>query len=227
MVIFHSSCQQAEPHYRTEFPSLLSRVPSTSSSPPLHFPLTPEGALLNLPILNALRAFASVAVAFDVVAHIWDPAYLHIVPSGSPAVAALPANLHPVAAQLTIPHHPVLDMLPWPSVREKLICMLSMPSLFRPPVAREEGDDDAMASIGGEIRQSTAIVQLAQDLDDMQDGGGIRVHSDSFTCELHEDSWEIGDVFYKKWWWCLDQKVIAVSNRRRNERGLPRLKALL
>lgn len=205
-------------------------MPSTSSSPPLNFPLTPEGALLNLPILNALRAFASVAVAFDVVAHIWDPAYLHIVPPVSPAVAALPANLHPVAAQLSIPHHPVLDMLPWPSVREKLICMLSMPSSFRPPVAQEEGDDDAIASDrvgGGGIRQSTAIVQLTQDLDDMQDGGGIRVHGDSFTCELHEDSWEIGDVFYRKWWWCLDQKVIAMSNNRRKVRGLPRLKALL
>jgi hypothetical protein len=117
-------------------------------------------------------------------------------------------------------------MLPWPSVREKLICMLSMPSSFRPPVAREDGDEDMIASSGGDIKQSTAIVQLTQDLDDMQDGGGIRVHANSFTCELHEDAWEIGDVFYKKWWWCLDQKVISVSNSRRKERGLPRLKAL-
>jgi hypothetical protein len=110
-------------------------------------------------------------------------------------------------------------------MREKLICMLSMPSALRPPIAREESDDHPVVEVGV-IKQSTAICQLVQDIDDLQDGGGFRVHGDPFTCELHEDAWEVGDVFYKKWWWCLDEKIISVSNRRRKERGLPRLKAV-
>lgn len=208
------------------FPSLPSPIPSTSSPPPLRFPLTPDAALLEYPMLNTIRAVANVAIAFDVAAHLWTPSYLHIVPQHSPAVAALPANLHPVGVQLTIPHHPVLDLLPWPSVREKLICMFSMPSMFRPVVAQEEDDGDPLDLFGGVVKQSTAVVKLLQDLDDLQDGGGVRVHGDAFTCELHEEAWEVGDAFYRNWWWCLDQRIIAASNTRRKERGLPRLKAV-
>jgi hypothetical protein len=188
-----------------------------------------DGAILGVPTLGALRAFLHVAVAFDVVAHIYDRSYLHVLPPLTPAMAALPANLHPTAAQLTIRHHPMLDLLPWPSVREKLICMLSMPSAFRPPVAREDDEDEQLTSLQTrETKQSTAITRLVEDLDDTRDGVGLRVHGNSTTWsegnELIEDAWEIGELFYQRWWWCLDQKVVDTSNRRRRERGLPRLK---
>ncbi|CAO2655766.1 Nn.00g045690.m01.CDS01 [Neocucurbitaria sp. VM-36] len=241
------------------FPGLPSPIPSTPSPaynrqspslPPLQFPLAPDGAILSIPILSAIRTFASIAVALDVATHIWDPCYLHVLPQSNPALASLPINLHPVAAQHTIPHHPVLDLLPWPSVREKLICMLSMPSAFRPPVAQEDDDDldhlsafvpvsldplrspsshdsPRMFSGDGGIKQSGAIVRLVQDLDDFRDGGGVRVHGNTSTWsegnELVEEAWEVGDVFYRKWWWCLDQRVVEASNRRRGERGLGRL----
>jgi hypothetical protein len=42
--------------------------------------------------------------------------------------------------------------------------------------------------------------------------------------ELREDAWEIGEVFCGKWWWCLEREVVEASNRRRRERGLPRLR---
>jgi hypothetical protein len=204
------------------FPNLPTPIPSIPFSPSLQFPLTPDGALLTVPTLSALHAFATVATAFDIVTKIWDPTYLHILPPLTGAVASLPPNLHPITAQLTIPHHPMLDLLPWPSVREKLICMLSMPSAFRPPVAQE--DDNAPT-------QSNAIVQLAHDLDDPQDGVGLRVHGNSTSWaggnELIEDAWEIGELFYKKWWWCLDQRVVEVSNQRRKERGLGRLRTVV
>lgn len=71
-------------------------------------------------------------------------------------------------------------------------------------------------------------MRLVQDMDDFQDGGGVRVHGNTTAWhdgnELVEDSWEIGDVFYRKWWWCLDHRIVEVSNRKRRERGLGRLK---
>jgi hypothetical protein len=227
-----------------EFTHLPSPIPSTTPSPPsFQLPLPRDGAVLSVPILDAIRAFGTVAMALNVAAHLWDPCYLHILSPCIPALSSLPANMHPVPAQLTIPHHPLLDLLPWPSVREKLICMLSMPSAFRPPVAKEIDDDDEPCQafpttaarqgddfVSGGVKQSTAIVQLVQDLDDLQDGAGVRVHGNRTAWgegnELTEDAWEIGDLFYRKWWWCLDQRIVELSNSRRRERGLPRLKMI-
>jgi hypothetical protein len=195
-------------------PNLLTQIPSTLPSPCLDFPLTPDAALLPIPTLSTIHAFAAIATAFDIVHKVWDPSYLHTLPSLTPAMASLPANLHPIAAQLTIPHHPLIDLLPWPGVREKLICVLSLPSHLRPAVA--QGDDN--------------VVRLVQDLDDPQDGVGLRVYGNSTSWsegnELVEDAWEIGELFYEKWWWCCDRRVVEVSNRRRRERGLGGLKVI-
>lgn len=122
----------------------------------------------------------------------------------------------------------MLDLLPWPSVRDKLICILSLPSSFRPSVAQEDDEEEEILSpISQGFKQGRAITQLIEDLDDPQDGAGLRVHG-NFTKwgdgnELLEDAWEIGDHLYQKWWWCFDLKIVETSNRRRQERGLPRL----
>jgi hypothetical protein len=196
------------------FPNLPTPIPSTPSLSGNDFPLSTDAALLPIPTMSTIHAFVAIANAFDLMSKLWDPTCLHVIPSLTPAIASLPANLHPIAAQLTIPHHPFIDLLPWPSVREKLICVLSMPSSFRPAVAQ---DDDSM-------------VRLVQDLDDPQDGVGLRVHGNSTSWdadnELVEDAWEIGELFYENWWWCCDRKVVEASNRRRKERGLGRLKVI-
>lgn len=209
------------------FANLPTPHPSTPSfSTPLQVPFAADSALLGVPILDVLRTFASIATAFDVATSVWDLTYLHILPPSIPGAAtALPANLHPIPAQYNIPHHPLLDLLPWPGVREKLICMLAMPSKLRPPVAQEDsGDEHDQAP----IKQTKAIMHLIQDLDENEDGLGIRVHGNSTTWaqgnELVEDAWEIGDLFYRKWWWCLDRKIVETSNLRRRERGLPKLR---
>lgn len=105
--------------------------------------------------------------------------------------------------------------------------MLAMPSKFRPPVAQEDSNDDEQFP-QQPIKQTKAIMQLIQDIDENEDGLGIRVHGNGTTWaqgnELVEDAWEIGDLFYKKWWWCLDGKIVEASNRRRRERGLPKLR---
>jgi hypothetical protein len=224
---------------RSAFTNLPTPIPSTGSPSPPSFPLTSDGAVLDIPALNTTRTFLTIAMAFDVMANMYDPYYLHVLTPSMPALSRLPKNLQPVAAQYSIPHHPMLDLLPWPSVREKLICMLSMPSAFRPAVAQEVDGEASFPcnissgggrpSISSSVKQGGAIVSLVHDLDDFQnDGGGLRVHGNSSTWsdgnELLEDAWEIGDHFYRKWWWCLDQRVVDASNRRRLERGLGRLR---
>ncbi|KAH7135135.1 hypothetical protein B0J11DRAFT_153731 [Dendryphion nanum] len=197
-------------------PTLLSSDSSStsSSSPPLHFPLTPDGAFLDVPIISAMRAFGTIALALDVASHIWTPSYLHTLPP-TPNLA-LPPNLHPTPAQSTIPHHPLFDILPWPSVREKLICMFAIPSGCRPLVARQDDGEG----------QSKAVVQLMMDLD--ESGGECRVHGNVVgwgqSNELIEEAWEVGEGFFKNWWWCMDRRIVELSNQRRKERGLPALK---
>lgn len=109
---------------------------------------------------------------------------------------------------------------------------------MRPLIARED-DDDGTQTLGtwpifdqssGSIAagQSKAIIQLIQDVDDFQDGGGLRVHGNSVVLgegnEFVEEVWEVGESFYRKWWFCIDQKIIDQSNKRRKERGLGRLR---
>ena len=172
------------------------------------------------------------------IENLWNPSYKHVMPACASYPIFLPENLRPVPAQLVIPHHPVLDILPWPTMRQKLILMLALPSKMRPLIAREDDDDGTQAfgtwPLFGQFSgstaagQSKAIIQLIQDVDDFQDGGGLRVHGNSVVLgegnEYVEEVWEVGESFYKNWWFCIDQKVIDQSNKRRKERGLGRLR---
>jgi hypothetical protein len=185
---------------------------SSSSAPRLisDFPLSSD-AELEVPLLNAMHAFSSIATSLNLMNVVWDPNYLHVL---SPTSASnLPRNLQPTPAQLTILHHPILDILPWPSVRERLICTLSLPSICRPPIAQ----NDDPCSTG----QANAIQRLILDLDDPQEG--IRVHGNVVgwenSNELIEDAWEIGGCLYRNWWFCMDQNAMVITNKRRRERG--------
>ncbi|PVI01639.1 hypothetical protein DM02DRAFT_727806 [Periconia macrospinosa] len=191
--------------------------PSSLRSPPAFtFPLSSD-INIQVPVLNTIRAFSQIATALDVVKVAWDLTYLHVLPSAT--IPNLPSNLQPTPAQLTIPHHPILDALPWPSVREKLIYMLSLPSMYRPPIAQEDGDDCGTGQI-------TAIQRLAHDMDDLREG--FRVHGNAVgwvNCsELVDDAWEMGETFYRNWWFCIEPRVVVTTNRRRRERGLRALR---
>lgn len=75
---------------------------------------------------------------------------------------------------------------------------------------------------GGE----TGLMKMAYDLEDIPDG--MRVHGNltgwGAENEMAEDAWEIGGRFFRSWWWCLDSRVLEMTNRRRQERGLGRLR---
>ncbi|KAF9741299.1 hypothetical protein PMIN03_003454 [Paraphaeosphaeria minitans] len=185
----------------------------TSSSSPSSSsigPLISDTSFLEVPVFATIRAFTTIANMLDIMNKIWDPTFTHTLPPI--ARPGLPPNLHPTTAQMTIPHHPFLDALPWPSVREKLICMFSLPSKTRPPIAQDDDEEGV----------SKPIMRLVIDLDDYQDG--VRMHGNlvgwEASSELSEEAWEIGKVFYKNWWWCLDGKIIATTNKRRRERGM-------
>lgn len=195
--------------------------------------MTADSGILTIPVMSMVKTLMSIATALNVLDHLWDPSYMHVISPSLSLDPSLPANLRPVPAQMAIPHHPALDLLPWPTVREKLICMLAMPSKLRPPVAREEDDDEGWPGLNGSgpsssMGQSRAITQLVQDLDDFQDGGGLIMHGNSVAWgegnEFVEEAWEIGELFYRKWWFCLDERIVAQSNTRRRERGLGKLR---
>lgn len=118
-------------------------------------------------------------------------------------IAALPKNLQPTLAQLTISHHPVIDILPWPAVRTKFINMYSLPSDLWPrhPV-------DGAAS---------SLVRMVYDMED----GGVLVSGQDPS---KESAWEIEQRFFNAWWWGLDQRVVSISNQKRIARGLPKLR---
>ncbi|CAN9424761.1 unnamed protein product [Alternaria alternata] len=117
----------------------------------------------------------------------------------------LPENLRPTEAQLLLPHNPMIDVLPWPSVRTKLICLFSQPDQLRPPIARG----------------SMAIMRLLYSIDDESEG--LRVVSDANEQGIDVKGWEVGQAVFKDWWWILDPEIVSNSNRLRNMRGAPRL----
>ncbi|KAB8233572.1 uncharacterized protein BDW43DRAFT_310930 [Aspergillus alliaceus] len=111
----------------------------------------------------------------------------------------LPCHLRPTATQVLIPHHPLLDLLPWPSVRDKFIQAFNLPISLRPKTAQDP----------------MGLVRLMYDMEDVG-GEGLRVHSsDPFEAA----GWEIGQLMFERWWWAFETETVERSNRGRNERG--------
>ena len=133
---------------------------------------------------------------------IWDPTTSHLLPRDIATLANLPPDFHPVEAQIMVPHHPLLDILPWPQVRSKLILLFSMPAYLRPPAARD----------------ALALVKLVYDLEDESEGCRI-LGEDGFSAA----SWEVGQKVFTNWWWAFDREIIQHSNALRRVRGVQAL----
>lgn len=113
-------------------------------------------------------------------------------------VLTLPSNLVPTDTQLTTPHHPAIDVLPWPAVRNRLIKMYAMPSEIWP---RHPSDGT-----------QSSLVRFIYDMED----GGVRVTGQDPAAE---SAWEIDQRFFENWWWALDQVIVANTNLKRSARG--------
>ena len=155
---------------------------------------------LDVPVLKVIRAGKRIADMFDCSHHMWNPFFQHVVRIQPPD---LPPHFKPTRAQLHIPHHPIFDVIPWASARTKFICILSQPMEMRPPSARDP----------------LAIVNLLMDIDDESEG--MRIHGED---GWDSKNWEVGEKFFRNWWWALDREIVANSNKLRAQRGAGRLR---
>ncbi|CEN61800.1 hypothetical protein ASPCAL08448 [Aspergillus calidoustus] len=112
---------------------------------------------------------------------------------------SLPAHLRPTPTQLLLPHHPLLDILPWPSTRDKLIQIFNLPVELRPEAAQDP----------------MSLMHLAYDMED-ESGEGVRVRGDDV---FEVGAWEIGNVVFRRWWWAFDSVLLDRWNRARRGRG--------
>ncbi|OXV09056.1 hypothetical protein Egran_03175 [Elaphomyces granulatus] len=114
-------------------------------------------------------------------------------------LSGIPAHLQPTSTQRLLPHHPLLDLLPWPSTRDKLIQVFNVPPYLRPPVARDP----------------LGMVRLVYDMEDPGGEGLSLSGQDPFEPRV----WVIGQVMFDRWWWAFEANVINECNRLRRERG--------
>lgn len=178
---------------------------NTANSSPTSGLDFPDETYLPMAELNLLRGAMSIAERLGVDSIIWSLEANSLFHNSTASMHNhLPLNLRPTRAQLTNPHHPALDILPWPSVRDRLILMFAQPENLRPPSARSP----------------TALVEFVYDLEDPFEGARIWG-----TDPYSDESWEVGEKLFQNWWWALDRRVLHRSNQLRLARGAPLLGA--
>ncbi|KAH7328004.1 hypothetical protein B0I35DRAFT_6196 [Stachybotrys elegans] len=192
------------PRSMTLRPGTPTSLEKTSSNSPVSTESGfPDSYLLPVHELTTLRAILRIADSLGCATQFWSiDAPSPFVGGPTPEIEKLPLTLRPTTAQLLIPHHPLLDLIPWAPARDKLINLLSLPDEARPPTA------------AGPM----ALVNFAYDLEDNAEG--VRIYgSDPFDAS----SWEVGQVLFERWWFIFDRDIIDTSNRWRRMRGAPPL----
>ncbi|PKX90490.1 uncharacterized protein P174DRAFT_396066 [Aspergillus novofumigatus IBT 16806] len=187
----------------------------------------PDDHLLEIPSLTLLNAAMKVAQRLNIAGILWDltatspfyqgpesqaissppsllsgsssPSSTASNPAETDDVIEVPRHLQPTTSQRLIPHHPILDLLPWPSTRDKLIQVFHLPPEMRPKSAQDP--------IG--------LLRFVYDMEDVS-GEGIKVRGgDPFAPE----AWEVGQVVFERWWWAFDGEIVERSNCVRRECG--------
>ncbi|KAL2876379.1 hypothetical protein SGCOL_008379 [Colletotrichum sp. CLE4] len=180
-------------------PSTIDPASLMDSGASLSPPEFPDSYLLPLSDLKLLTGLLRVATRLGSESVMWDPLATSpfALGTGTP-VEQLPATWKPTAAQVLVPHHPIMDFLPWPDVRDRIINLFSLPDGARPPAAR------------GQL----GLVNFAYDLEDSSEGARIW-GGDPYDASC----WEVGQVLFERWWFLFDRSVIAQSNKWRSLRG--------
>lgn len=191
--------------------SLMSRPADASHAEPMHGEglelqySFPDEAHLEMAELTLLRGCMAIATRMNVQDIIWSLTSTSPFTDSSMALAEfhhLPINLQPTMLQLTIPHHPVIDLLPWPSARDNMIKVLSVPPECRPPGAASP----------------MALLDFVYDLEDSAEG--VRISGND---PYSGHNWEVGEKVFKSWWWIFNRDIIRRSNELRASRGAPLL----
>ncbi|KAI1170561.1 hypothetical protein F4777DRAFT_591869 [Nemania sp. FL0916] len=190
------------------FLNSLSSSPSASHDSEITDMSFPDSYYLPVNELTLLKGFMRIAIRLRCnTTTIWDIGANSPFNDGTHTVQTtqeLPQVWRPTLSQSNIPHHPVIDLLPWPNVRDRLIMLMALPEDARPPAA------------AGPL----GIAQLTYDLEDAAEG--IRIWGDN-PCE--PSSWEVGQVLLERWWFVFDRQVIEQSNHWRELRGAAALSA--
>jgi hypothetical protein len=163
----------------------------------------PDSFLLPVHELTLLRAFIRIGSRLGTLEDAWNPTANSAFNRGLGTPAEfLPEAWRPTSAQILMPHHPILDFLPWPTARERAISMLNIPDEARPERAKG----------------SMALVNFAYDMEDSAEG--VRI----WGSDPHDPkSWEVGQLFFEKWWFIFDSSIIEQSNHWRRLRGAAEL----
>ena len=164
-----------------------------------------DDAYLQMSELTLMNGCMAIARRLNMQQIIWSIEATS--PFADPAMSMadfnhLPANLQPTLRQMTMPHHPVIDLLPWPAVRDRMIMVLSQPPENRPPGAASP----------------MALVEFVYDIEDSTEG--VRISGGD---PLLEQNWELGEKVFKSWWWMFDRDIVRRSNELRTMRGAPLL----
>ncbi|KAJ2906343.1 hypothetical protein MKZ38_002059 [Zalerion maritima] len=186
-----------------------SQSPTSSSgsdSSPTSTEISQDSYLLPVNELSLLKAWVRMSSRLGVTDAVWElTAQSPFTAPGSDATTHLhlPESWRPTQLQKRLAHHPVVDFIPWPSTRDKILQLIHLPPYMKPKAARDP----------------MAIVYLAYDLEDSSEG--LRVSGDDV---YDPQAWEIGQVVFEKWWFIFDRDIVAQSNRLRKARGAGALK---
>ena len=159
----------------------------------------PDSYLLAVPPLTLLRAVLRIAARLNAASSVWSMTSTSPFNLGlGPPSTELPPTWQPTPNQILVPHHPVVDLLPWPAVRDRIIDVMSL------------GHDGPNGGSAGSLG-------LVDFIYDMEDGAeGLRIWgADPFD----EANWEVGQVVFERWWFVFDRRVVERSNYWRRQRG--------
>ena len=165
-----------------------------------------------MPALDIVKAHITILTTIlksvdinPVVDSIWNPFARSPFEGRRARILGVPDHYHPTEAQITKPHHPVFDLLPWPTARNKMLLILSLPMESRPKVAQDSPEN--------------VVMKFKFDIMDATEG--VRIHGfDAFDAQ----SWEIGQKVFDGWWWAFDMDIIRNSDVHRQRRGAEKLK---
>ena len=115
----------------------------------------------------------------------------------------LPPSLVPTALQLAVEHHPWIDFLPCPRMRDNFLRRV-----------RDHGEDS--------VDEDALCVDIV-DAASAREPGDVCLVTWGHPWELSE--WEVTEAFWKKWSWLLEgcSELLMSTNFWRAKRGLDRL----
>lgn len=175
---------------------------SSAGSSPEGLPI--DSFLLPTQGLTIIRAFQRIADRIGATGNMWELDANSPFNMGTATPAdQLPIAWQPTPLQVLTKHHPMIDFMPWPNVRERVIGIFSLPDQMRPPNATGP----------------MALLNFAYDFEDESEG--VRIFGDD-PCD--PNGWEVGQIFFERWWFLFDRDIISNSNRLRRLRGAPALR---